>query len=137
MNVNQWEHQLADGLPNTIQIHFQIENPTPIPLHLDMILCKACQSLSFRACTFLVPDNPFPHQFNIRLSTEQMALYGNAQEGLVLSVEISVFFTDAFNNQWNQIFERMMVCRRVDNYLYVRESQTRMRRSSPNDPHED
>ena len=31
MNVNQWEHQLADGLPNTIQIHFQIENPTPIP----------------------------------------------------------------------------------------------------------
>ena len=76
-----------------------------------MIICKALgQSQSSGLVTFLVPDNPFPHQFNIRLSTEQMALYGNAQEGSVLSVEISVFFTDAFNNQWNQIFERMMVC---------------------------
>jgi hypothetical protein len=136
LNVLEWRQHLAEEMPNNIGIYFQIENPTDIPLRLDAVMSGALgQQLDSGLVTFLAPDNPFPMEFFVRLNAEQMALYeGN---GLVLEVEVSVFFTDAFDNQWNQIFQRMLLCRRQNNYLYVRESRTRMRRSGPNDPHED
>lgn len=38
---------------------------------------------------------------------------------MVLEVEVSVFFTDAFDNQWNQIFQRILVCRKHNNYFLL------------------
>ncbi len=136
VNIAEWQQHLADGMANTVQVSFQIENPTRIPLRLDAVMYKAGGSHGNSGLvTFLPPDNPFPHQLHVILNKEQMTLYESS--GLVLETEVSVFFTDAFDNQWNQIFERILVCGRHNNSLYVRESRTRMRRSGPNDPHED
>jgi len=135
MNIAEWRQHPADGMTNTIEVSFQIENPTPIPLRLDAVMYKAGGSHgSSGLVTFLPPDNPFPHQLHVILNKEQMAFYESSR--LVLETEVSVSFTDAFDNQWNQIFERILVCGRQNNYLYVRESRTRMRRSGPNDPQE-
>jgi len=136
VNISGWRQHPVTDRPDTIEISFQIENPTPVALHLDFVMCRAGgQSNDSGLATFLAPNNPFPHQLYVRLDNEQMGHY--RQGDLVLETEVSVFFTDAFDNQWNQIFQRILVCGQGNNALYVRESRTRMRRSGPNDPHED
>jgi hypothetical protein len=136
VNISGWQQHLADGMANTIEVSFQIENPTPIPLRLDGVMYKANGTNGASGLvTFLPPENPFPHQLHVILNKEQTALYEKAK--LVLETEVSVFFTDAFDNQWNQVFERILVCGHHNNQLYVRESRTRMHRSGPNDSHEE
>jgi hypothetical protein len=136
VNVTDWHQQAVVARPNTIEIAFQIKNPTSIPLRLDIVMSKASgQSNDSGLVTFLAPDNPFPHELYVTLTTEQLTHY--EQGKLVLDTEISVFFTDAFDNQWNQTFQRILVCGRYENYIYVRESRTRMHRSGPNGPRED
>ncbi len=136
MNVTDWQQQAVIGRPNTIEIAFKIKNPTSIPLRLDMVMSKANgESNDSGLVTFLAPDNPFPHELYVALTKEQLAPY--EQSKLVLEAEVSVFFTDAFGNQWNQIFQRILVCGRHDGYIHVRESRTRMHRSGPGDPLED
>ena len=132
VNVTDWQQQTVSDRPNTIEIDFQVKNPTSIPLRLDMVMSKTSgQSNDSGVVTFLAPDNPFPRELYVTLNTEQLTLY--EQSKLVLDTEVSVFFTDAFDNQWNQIFQRILVCGRYENYIYVRESRTQMHRSGPND----
>jgi len=136
VNIIQWHQHTVGGGSDRIEIAFQIENPTTNPLRLDVITSKASgQSNDSGLATFLAPFNPFQSELYVSLDSQMMSHY--QQGDLVLEVEVSVFFTDAFDNQCNQIFKRILVCGQQNNTLLVRESHTRMRRSGPNDPPED
>lgn len=136
VNVIEWRHERSSSRQDTLELFYRIENPTPIPLRLDMVMSKTNGSNGGSGLvTFLVPDNPFPCDLSVILNPEQLLHFHKGD--LVLNVEISVFFTDAFDNQWNQIFQRILVCGPHTTKPYVRQSRTRMRRSGPNDPQED
>lgn len=129
LNILDWRQHDAKG-NMTFGIYFKIENPTKVPLHLDHVKCSVRgQREHSMLGTFLAPDNPFPHEFYVSLDITEWTSY-SIGSGVVLEVEVSVFFTDAFDNHWNQIFQRTLFCQGHDNTLHVRESRTIMRRSA-------
>src|SRR5262249_27480991 len=102
-------------------------NPTSLPLFLDCVTTTADSTGSTTPIsTFLVPNHPYDLQIIPILNAENRGRYD--EKGLVLNVEVSVFFTDWFENKWKQRFTALIWCARTDNYLEVQESRTTMRR---------
>ena len=129
VTLSDWTCHVDDANLSRLNISFKIINSTKIPLDLD-IVCTTLgggERQDQGAVSWLVPDNPFTADITKILTADESKQLEASR--LVVPVECSVFYTDALGRQWEQIFNRILVCR--GNYVYVHEQRNRVRDSSP------
>jgi hypothetical protein len=133
--IGNWRQDWSSRLGvNVLELSFDITNPTPIPLRLDLVASKMNGDFNDeRLATFLVPQNPHSCNFIVTLNEPQADLYRT--KGWSSNAEVSVYFTDAFDNQWCQTLQCLMFLAALQEIVTC-EHRTTMRRSSPDKPEE-
>ena len=110
LNLDNWNVQGEIDVPNyRLRIWFQIANPTQVPLTLHFVLTKIeSERLDDGEVSLLTPGNPRSIGIMIPATKDQMDRF--TRSTLVLDLEISVLFADAFGKHWEQIFGRRLMC---------------------------
>jgi hypothetical protein len=91
-------------------VWFNIVNPThiPITLHFVSTRVEGGQSTDSVIGPMLLPDNPVAHCVTIIGNKEQSERFQGSR--LVITLETTVLFADAFGKHWKQVFGRYVLC---------------------------
>jgi amino acid transporter len=113
VNLENWQIERVGQHPSDFLLHFEINNPTTIPLTLFTLSLKVKDveiATTHSPLSLLVPKNPCPIEATFSLNETEA---GTLLSGSNLFIEIKCFvsFTDAFENAWGQTFDRTLMHR--------------------------
>jgi hypothetical protein len=135
VSIENWKTELGFCGPSSLQINFDIDNPTSWPLTLDLveIVTGGGNRYTEGIANLLPPRSPHYTGFTLDLTSEQLADY---QKGiLVINVICSVAFRNAFDKQITQKLRTMLVCGAKS--LAVSPERNQQYDSTPQDERED
>lgn len=87
---------------NSIDITFDVVNPTQIPLWFDFVILKTEmeEKPAEGGAVWLVPNKAYPMRSRFSMTDEQKSRM--EQGDFVISLECSICFRDAMKNHWQQ-----------------------------------
>lgn len=108
VNLENWSAR-PSGHPRTLNISFEIVNPTRVPLTLHFILITLEDiETSEGMVNVLAPNNPYVVTVAHELSEGEWKNFTSGQ--IALGIECKIFFADCFGIHWEQDFERILFC---------------------------
>jgi hypothetical protein len=115
VNIRNWKSWIPDrsNRPSELRIEFEVVNPTRAPLVIRWSRITAQSGAlavsGFPENAMLIPDNPHFVSTLVELTQMQRLNY-SSPNGLVLSIEGAIAYTDALRDKWRQEFKLTLQC---------------------------